>query len=256
MAFTRVAFTRVAFWAGVRAAVPIQLAVIPFGMVCGVVSQSAGLTLAEAVLMSATVYASSAQLLALGHWASPAPVLAAAVAAVVVNLRLALMGPVLSPWLSEVRGWRLWLSLFLMAGQNWAMSVAEQQAGRWDAAFLLGSGALIWLIWVLGTAAGYLLGGTMRPPPGHPLFFAALAVFVAILVPMWRGRADVLPWLVAATTVTLLAPLLPGTSWYIVGGALAGSAAGVWRDRHGPCPLGHSFIRAGRGRRHNDRHLR
>ena len=29
----------------------------------------------------------------------------------------------------------------------------------------------------------------MQPPPGHPLFFAALAVFVSILVLMWRGQA-------------------------------------------------------------------
>lgn len=225
-------FTRAAFWAGVRAAVPIQLAVIPFGAVCGVVSQSAGLSLAEAVLMSATVYAGSAQLLALGHWASPAPVLAAGVAAFVVNLRLALMGPVLSPWLNRVRGWRLWLSLYVMADQNWAMAVAEQQAGRWDAAFLLGSGVLMWLMWVLSTAAGHVLGATLQPAPGHPLFFAALAVFVAILVPMWRGRADALPWAIAALVSVTLSRLLPGTSWYIVGGALAGSAAGVWRDRY------------------------
>jgi predicted branched-subunit amino acid permease len=71
----------------------------------------------------------------------------------------------------------------------------------------------------------------MRPPPGHPLFFAALAVFVAILVMMWRGRSDVVPWCVAAITAMLLAHLLPGTNWYIVAGAVAGSAAGVWRDR-------------------------
>ncbi len=223
--------TSAAFWAGVRAAVPIQLAVIPFGIVCGVVSQSAGLSLAEAVLMSAAVYAGSAQLLALGHWTSPAPVLGAAVAAFVVNLRLALMGPVLAPWLNRVRGWRLWLSLFVMADQNWAMAVQEQQAGRWDAGYLLGSGVLMWLMWVLSTAAGHVLGAAMRPAPGHPLFFAALAVFVAILVPMWRGRGDALPWAVAAAISVLLSRALPGTSWYIVGGALAGSAAGVWRDR-------------------------
>ncbi len=233
MSRTRPRFSRAAFWAGVRAVIPLQLAVAPFGMVCGVVSQTAGLTLAEAILMSATVYAGSAQLLVLGHWGHPAPVLGAAIATFVLNLRLALMGPVLSPWLSRVRGWRLWLSLFVMADQNWAISVTEQQAGRWDAGFLLGSGALMWAVWQVSTAAGHILGATMRPVPGHPLFFAALAVFVAILVPMWRGKADLLPWAVAAVVSVLLSQAIPGTSWYIVGGALAGSAAGVWRDRHG-----------------------
>ena len=63
------------------------------------------------------------------------------------------------------------------------------------------------------------------------MFFAALAVFVAILVPMWRGRADALPWVVAAGVALLVSRLLPGTSWHIVAGALAGAGAGAWRDR-------------------------
>ena len=36
---------------------------------------------------------------------------------------------------------------------------------------------------------------------------------------------------VAALAAMALARLLPGTSWYIIGGALVGSAVGVWRDR-------------------------
>ena len=231
MSQTRPRFSRAAVIAGARRSLPVQVAVVPFGMVCGVASQAQGLSLAEATLMSGVVYAGSAQLLALSHWSNPAPVLAAGLASFVVNLRLALMGPVLGPWLDRVRGWRLWVSLFVMADQNWALSVAEMQAGRGDAGFLFGSGALMWVVWVASTAAGHVLGATMRPPAGHPLFFAALAVFVAILVVMWRGRRDIVPWIVAAVVALLLARLLPGTSWYIIGGALAGSAAGVWRDR-------------------------
>ena len=227
----RPGFSRAACWAGVRASMPVQVAVVPFGLVCGVTAQAQGLSVVEATLMSGIVYAGSAQLLALSHWANPAPVAAAALAAFIVNLRLALMGPVLGPWLDRLRGWRLWASLFVMADQNWAMSVREMAAGRFDAGYLFGSGASMWLLWVASTAGGHLLGSTMRPMPGHPLFFTALAVFVAILVSMWRGRQDLLPWAVAAAAAYGLARILPGTSWYIVGGALAGSAAGVWRDR-------------------------
>ena len=94
----------------------------------------------------------------------------------------------------------------------------------------------MWVFWVASTAAGHLLGAAMRPPPGHPLFFAALAVFVAILVSVWRDGRDLVPWIVAAAVSVLLARLLPGTSWHILLGALSGSAAGVWRDRHRGVP--------------------
>ena len=231
MSLARPRFSRAAVLAGARRSLPLQVAVAPFGLVCGVAAQGQGLSLAEATLMSGLVYAGSAQLLVLSHWVNPAPVLAAAIASFVINLRMALMGPVLGPWLDRVRGWRLWGSLFVMADQNWALSVTEMQSGQGDAGFLFGSGVLMWVVWVGTTAAGHVLGATMRPPPGHPLFFAALAVFVAILVPMWRGRRDFVPWIVAASVAMLLARLLPGTSWYIVAGALAGSTAGVWRDR-------------------------
>lgn len=227
-------WTRGAFWAGVRGVVPVLPGLVPFGLVTGVASQGAGLSLAEAGVMSAVVYAGSAQLLALSHWTDPASPVAAAVAAFVVNLRLALMGPVLSPWFGRVRGWRLWGALFVMADQNWAVAVVEQKAGRWDAAFVLGSGLVMWGVWLLSTLAGHLAGTLMRPPPGHPLFFAAVAVFVAMLAGMWRGVGrDGLPWGVAACVSAAVARVLPDSSLYIVAGAVAGTTVAVVRDLRG-----------------------
>lgn len=230
MSADRPRFSRAAVMEGVRRSLPLQVALVPFGLVCGITAQGQGLSLVEATLMSAVCYAGSAQLLALSHWGSPAPVLAATMAAFVVNLRMALMGPVIGPWLDRVRGWRLWASLFLMADQNWAMSVQEIQAGRWNAGFLFGSGFVMWVVWVAGTMAGHMMGASIRPPPGHPLFFAALAVFVAIVAAMWRGRQDGLPWIAAAGTSLLASRMLDG-SWYIVLGALAGAALGVVQER-------------------------
>ena len=224
-------FSRPAIRAGMRDCLPICIGTVPFGLVVGIVGQGQGLSLAEITLMSALCFAGSAQLLALGHWSVPAPVVAAAVSAFVVNLRLALMGPVISPWLNRVRGWRLWGTLFLMADQNWAMAVTQMQAGRWDAGYLFGTGVVLWWVWVLCTAMGHVMGSVLRPPPGHPIFFATLAVFLAILVPMWRGGRDLLPWIVAGGVALVIARLLPGGSWHIVGGALAGSAVGALRER-------------------------
>lgn len=230
MSVERPRFSRAAIIEGVRVSLPLQVALVPFGLVCGIIAQGQGLSLFEAVLMSALCYAGSAQLLAMSHWGVPAPVIAATFAAFVVNLRMALMGPVIGPWLDRVRGWRLWASLFVMADQNWAMSVREMQAGRWDAGFLFGSGLVMWIVWVAGTAVGHVMGASMRPAPGHPLFFAALAVFVAIVAAMWRGKRDILPWVTAAAVSLIVSRLMDGTL-YIVAGAVAGAVAGVARDR-------------------------
>ncbi len=226
-----ISFTRKGAWRGAVRCIPLIISIIPFGLVAGVTSQGAGLSLLEAMIMSAGVYAGASQLVALSIWSHPPPLLATALAAFVVNLRLALMGPVLAPWLDRLRGWRLWGSLFFMADQNWALSVTEMTTGGRDAGFLLGSGLSMWLVWVLSTGAGHLLGASMRPPPGHPLFFAVLAVFVSMLAGMWRGGKDVLPWLVAAASSSIASFLMPGTFWYIIIGAFAGTLTGGLRDR-------------------------
>jgi predicted branched-subunit amino acid permease len=225
-----VVFTTAGFRRGVRQMAPLILGIVPFGLVCGITGQGAGLSLAEITLMSTIVYAGASQLVALAVWAHPPDLLTVTFAALVVNLRLALMGPVLAPWLHRFRGWRVWLSLFLMADHNWALSVREMNAGYRDAAYLLGGGSAMFVTWVITTVAGHVLGAQLHLPPGHPLFFAALGAFVSILAQMWRGAADLLPWMVAAGVSILVAQVLPGTFWYIVAGALAGSIAGGVRD--------------------------
>jgi 4-azaleucine resistance transporter AzlC len=226
-----VTFTRAGVLRGMRECVPLLIGVTPFGLVTGILAQGVGMSLLEATMMSLFVYAGSAQLVALSTWGSPAPILAATVTALAVNLRLALMGPVLAPWLDRLRGWRLWGSLFVMADQNWALSVKDMNSGRLDAGFLFGSGAIMWAVWVATTVLGWLGTELVAVPPGHPLLFSALAVFVAMLAMMWRGGRDLVPWLVAAAVASAVAWALPHTSWHIVAGALSGSVTGGLRDR-------------------------
>jgi predicted branched-subunit amino acid permease len=53
-------------------------------------------------------------------------------------------------------------------------------------------------------------------------------MFLALLVGLWKGKADLLPWIVAALVAVAAAHWLPG-KWYILLGGVAGSLAGVVR---------------------------
>lgn len=225
-----VVFTRAGMWRGFRATLPFIPGLIPFGLVCGILGQGVAMSWLEVGLMSAIVYAGASQLVALATWSHPPDLVAVTFAAFVVNLRLALMGPVLSPWLDRLRGWRVWGSLYLMADQNWASAVAEMNRGGRDVGYLMGSGLTLWSAWTATSILGQQLGAQVRPPPGHPLFFASLAVFVCMLAGMWRGKVDLVPWVIAASVATGVSLLLPGTFWYIVAGAVVGSVAGGVRD--------------------------
>lgn len=212
-------------------ALPLALGLTPFGFVTGLVTAHHGLSLLDCILMNTTVYAGAAQLVALANWTHPAPIVAAAFAAFVVNIRFALMGPVLAPWLEGLSPAGRYASLALLVDHPWAISVTDMRQGGKDAALFAGLSVLIWTAWLITSTVGFLLARTMDLPPHHPIFFGALAAFLALLVPLWRSKADVLPWLVAGGMSAVAAQLLPHTSWYILIGALSGCLSGAIMDR-------------------------
>ena len=84
--------------------------------------------------------------------------------------------------------------------------------------------------------AGYHVVGTdQNNVQGERLDFAFIAVFLALLVSLWRGIGDLLPWLVAGGVAVAASLLVPG-KWYIILGGLAGSLAGAWQSTHKPVP--------------------
>jgi predicted branched-subunit amino acid permease len=220
-------FTRAGFLLGARRSLPLVAGLGPFGFVVGLITQHHGLTLLQCLAMNGLVYAGASQLVALANWSHPAPILAAAFAALVVNMRFALMGPVLAPWLNGIKPLPRFASLAILVDHSWALSVTDMRRGGRDAALFLGLGIPLWCGWMLVTTAGYLSASSLNLAPGNPLFFGALAAFVALLVPLWRGRSDILPWMAAGLVALVIAHLLPHTSWYIIAGAISGCLTGA-----------------------------
>jgi len=224
----QITFTRRGVWAGARAALPVALGAGAFGIVFGVLARQTGLSLAEALLMSAIVFAGASQLVALGLWVTPLPVGALILTTLIVNLRHVLMGASLHPWLAKLPRGRVYASLFFMVDESWALTLGALTGGGGDGAFLLGSGLTLYAFWGAATAIGELAGGLVTDPTRWGLDFAFTAVFLALLVGLWRGKSDLLPWLVAAVVAVAAAQWLPG-KWYILLGGLAGSLVGAFR---------------------------
>ena len=226
-----VVFTRHGVVRGARAAIPLIIGTFPFGLVVGVISDAKGLSLLETLVMSGIVFAGSAQLLALELWADPAPVLAATLAALVVNMRLAPMGAALAPWLDRLRGWPLWGTLATLVDHAYALSIADMRRGGRDAGYLLGVALILWIFWMVAVVLGHVLGSVVQLPSGHPLYFAAVATFCALLVPVWQGvRRDLLSWLLAAAVALGAWGIGLGAPWPLLAGALSGAALGAWME--------------------------
>ncbi|GLV60653.1 transporter [Dictyobacter sp. S3.2.2.5] len=214
--------------AGARQAWPLAVGGCADGLVFGVLAHQSHQSLLEVFLMSALVYAGSAQLLVLHLWSLPPVFWPIVLTTLLVNLRMVLMGMTLSPWWRRLPPLKAYGTLFFLSDETWALTMGEFARERRDAAFLLGSGLLMFVGWIGSTLLGCWLGGGIADPAAWGLDFAFTAVFLTLLLGMWKGKADILPWLVSAVVAVVAARLIPG-NWYILLGALCGSVVGAMR---------------------------
>lgn len=213
-------FTLAAVGRGLREGLPFAPGIVAFGLVFGILAVEAGLTPWAATLMSATVYAGTAQMLSLQSWHN-AGLITVVLAVLAMNARYVLFGAALRPWMGGLPGWIAYPSLFLLVDMNWMQAMREQAAGRHDAGNFVGIGLTLMVAWVAATAVGAALGSGIDPR-ALGLDFFLTAFFLILAVSLWRGTADVLPMLVAGA-VALILQTIGWSDASIFLGALAGS---------------------------------
>jgi len=226
----RIVLTRAGVWRGFREMAPLALTTVgAFAIAFGVAARQGGLDLAQASAMSALVFAGASQFAALGLWTDPLPVLSILLATVAINARFLLMSAALRPWLAHLPSWQVYPGLFVLADPVWAKSLREFDQGLDDAGYLIGGGAIFWLVWLAFTAAGYALGGGIGDPARWGIDALMPAFFAVILTGMWRGRGDALPWICAGASALGASMVLPGM-WHVLVGGVVGGLVGAARD--------------------------
>ena len=211
---------------GALRTLPVAFSVFAYGMVYGLLTRQAGLTMAESALSSGLIFAGSSQFVVLDMWSHPLPITALVFTTLIVNLRQVLMGASLAPWMRGLPSRTTLPLLFLLTDESWAMTYGAMSRDKSDLGFFLGSGLLIWAAWMCATITGRLAGAVIPDPEAWGLDFAFTAVFLSLLAGLWKNRQDIPPWAVAATAALVADHFLPG-KWYIVIGGLAGSLTGL-----------------------------
>ena len=225
-------WSQAGLWTGARTMLPLVPGTALFAMAFGTVAAQKGLTLTEATLMSALVFAGASQLVAIEIWTNPmtfALVAPLALVTAVVNMRLLLMSASLRPWLGPLPAWQSYPTLLLTTDASWLITMRYRAQGGSDASVLLGSGLVLWRPWVPASVLGYLLGALIAEPARFGLDLIMPIFFVAMLVPLWRGPRRAIPWAVAGLVALLVQILVPGF-WFIIAGALAGALCGGFID--------------------------
>jgi 4-azaleucine resistance transporter AzlC len=219
---------------GAAANLPVALSVAAYGGVLGVLAARQGVSWGVLLAMNLSIFAGSAQFVMVDMWLPPLPLAAIVIGVLAINLRYLLIGASLQPLFQHRPLWQKALCMHFVADENWAVTMAAHRRGRASLGFLVGGGLCLLTVWCAGTLAGHGLGAVIRNPAALGLDFAFVAVFTALAMSFWRGRHDLIPWLVAAVLALASERLLPG-KWYIVigglGGALVGAALAVASNR-------------------------
>jgi 4-azaleucine resistance transporter AzlC len=171
------------FRAGLRAGVPYAAAGGILALSFGVLAREAGFSALGAIVMSAIVFAGSAQFAAVSIIAGGGGVGAAIGAAALMNSRFLPMGVALAP---SLRGRPLERAAQgqTVVDASWAM--ANRGHGRFDRHFLFGASAVQYVTWMIGTTVGAVGGSGLGDPRALGLDAIFPAFFLALLLPELR----------------------------------------------------------------------
>ncbi len=180
------------------------------------VARAAGFPPLAAVVMSAVVFAGSAQFAAVGILAAGGGVGAAVGAAALMNSRFVPMGFAIGP---SLRGGRLRRAVEGQPVVDSSWTMAARGDGAFDRTYLFGHSGVQYVAWVAGTTVGVLVPGLDARALGLDAVFPTF--FLALLVGELRDRRRVLVAALAAGLALSLMPLTPPGVPVLVAGAAA-----------------------------------
>jgi 4-azaleucine resistance transporter AzlC len=192
------------FFEGAKAAIPILLGILPFGVIFGVTAADIGLSLIEAIGMDAIVLAGASQLAGLQLLDLAASPLVIVLTVWVINLRMVLYSASLSPYFQKQNlAWKLFLSWFL-TDQVYAISISnfkqfpDKKSKHY---FYAGAGLLIVFVFLIGTIVGFLMGNTI--PGSWQLGFGIPLTFLVLVIPTLADKPALFAGIFAGVIATI-----------------------------------------------------
>ncbi len=191
---------------GVRATLPLSIAVLGFGVSFGVLARAAGMGTLAPIVMSGTTFAGSAQFAATSVLSTGGSVATAVVAAILLNARYAPIGVSVAPYLKGP-WWSRFLHAQLVVDESWA--IAAEGDGRYNPRVLVGAGLMLYVAWVSGTTLGVLFGDVIGDPGKLGLDAAFPALFLGLLVPQLASKKAKQAAVLGAVIALALTPIAP-----------------------------------------------
>ena len=191
----------------ISASLMIGIAFVVFGASFGVLSVSAGASVAQSCAMSLLVFTGASQMSAVSVLSSGGSVASAFGGAVLLSGRNAVYGLAMSPVLKQGSLASRLLGAQWVIDETTAVVSAETDPATRRTAFWI-SGAILYASWNIGTLLGALVGSSINPSD-FGLDSAFPVMFTAMIAPHLRTSTGRKAALFGAVAAVALAPFMP-----------------------------------------------
>lgn len=192
----------------VRDAVLLGAAVGVFGASFGVLSVTAGLSVAKTCALSLLVFTGASQFAAVGVVAAGGSIASAMGSALLLAARNAAYGLAMAPILGPQPLPRRAVAAQLTIDESTAMAAGQTDPALAGRAFWA-TGISIYVLWNIGTFLGALAGNAVGDPSKLGLDAAFPAGFIALMAPHLRRRRGRVAAVAGAVIALVLVPLTP-----------------------------------------------
>ncbi|NQZ79715.1 MAG: AzlC family ABC transporter permease [Colwellia sp.] len=191
---------------------PLNLAVIPWGILCGSLAIQRDFSVLEALLMPLLVFAGAAQLVATELIASNASMATILFTVFIISSRHFLYGLALRDKLKTLPLTKRLGIAFVLTDELFALSMHKKSLrGKLRVVYGLAAGISFYLGWLLWNVIGIIAGSYLPDLTSLGLDFAIAATFIALVIP----TITTIPILVTVVVAAILSVVFKLWHWQL-----------------------------------------
>lgn len=204
---------------GMKAGIPVCLGYFSVSFGFGAMAISQGLSIWQAILISASNLTSAGQFAGLTVITAGAAIIEMILTQLVINSRYALMSLALSQRMgTQVSSGKRLACAFFNTDEIFALGMSRE--GKLTVSYFIGAGIVAALGWTSGTALGAVAGSLLPYSVQAALGAMLYGMFIAIVVPQARQEKSMLFCMALALILSCLFTWVPGLNAVSVGLAI------------------------------------
>lgn len=229
-------FFKQTFLPATIAVIPLSLAVVPWGILCGTLCIQANMTVLQAQMMSLIVFAGAAQISGTAIMGAAGSWLSLINSTVMISVRHVLYSATYKDNIVGLPWWKRVLFAFLLTDEMFAVAQTEQiKTGKFDYWYAVVAGFMFYLVWNIATFAGIFFAQKLKNIDQLGFDFAIAATFIAMVVPMIKenkhNQTALLVAAIVSGVMSLLLELMHVSQALMISGLVGMAVGGVLSNR-------------------------